>query len=115
MSLLDRGNQCVVVYPEEKVTDADGNTKTQAAKCGFRARARIQPLGSGGAASADQYGDGFDSEKVYSLRFPRGLRCVLGAQSQIEWMGERWVIHGDPLRYSNSPRTAHLIYTIKRH
>ena len=116
MSLLDRANQCVIVFPEEVVEDADGNTKTQPAQCGFHARARVEPFGSrgargGGAESADE---GFETEKMYSLRFPRSFCHTLGAQAQVEWMGVRWAIHGDALEYTSSSRTAHRTYVLRR-
>jgi hypothetical protein len=116
VSLLDRGNQCVIVYPEEVVEDADGNIKTQPAKCGFHARARIQPIGQSGTSArrAEQDNEGFETEKMYSLRFPRGFKCVLGAQSQVEWMGVRWAVHGDAMHFRASPRTAHLTYVLRR-
>lgn len=116
MSLLDKGNQCVVVFPEEVVTDADGNTQTRPSKCGFRTIARIQPIGQSGTSArrAEQDNEGFETEKMYSLRFPRSFKCVLGAQSQIEWMGVRWAVHGDAMHYTSSRRTAHLTYTLRR-
>ncbi len=116
MSLLDRGNQWVVVYPEEVIEDADGNIKTQPSKCGFRAVARIQPIGQSGTSArrAEQDNEGFETEKMYSIRFPRDFKCVLGAQSQIEWMGVRWAVHGDAMYFTSSPRTAHLTYVLRR-
>lgn len=116
MSLLDRGTQCITVFPEEVITDIDGNIRTQPSKCGYRARAVIQPQGQSGTASrrAEQDNEGFESEKVYTMRLPRG-HPILGAQSQIEWMGARWAVFGDPFFYTNSRRTAHVRYTIKRY
>jgi hypothetical protein len=106
----------VIVYPEEVVEDADGNIKTQPSKCGFHARARIQPIGQSGTSArrAEQDNEGFETEKMYSLRFPRGFKCVLGAQSQVEWMGVRWAVHGDAMHFRASPRTAHLTYVLRR-
>ncbi len=114
MSLLDRANQCVIVYPEEVVTDADGNTKTQPSKTGFHARARVQPMGSGAGRGAETADDGFETEKMYSLRFPRSFCRVLGAQAQIEWQGVRWAVHGDAMHYTSSLRTAHRTYVLRR-
>lgn len=115
MSLLDRGTDPIVIYPEEVVTDIDGNIRTQASKCGYPAIARIQPQGQSGTASrrAEQDNEGFESERVYTMRLPRSYP-VLGAQSQIEWMGARWAVFGDAFHYHSSPRTAHTAYTIKR-
>jgi hypothetical protein len=117
VSLLDRANQCVIVYPEEVVTDADGNTKTQPSKTGFHARARIQPIGASGTSARrqEQDNEGFETEKWYSVRFPRGFCHILGAQAQIEWQGVRWAVHGDAMYYTGSRATAHLTYTIRRY
>lgn len=115
MSLLDRGTQDVIVYPEEMVADMDGNVRTRPSATGFPAKASIQPMGQSGTASRrqEQDNEGFESERVYSIRFPRGFQ-ILGAQSQIEWRGVRWALFGPDVFYSGSPRTSHVTYTIKR-
>lgn len=119
MSLLDRGPvyQPCVVYLEEVVTDSDGNTRTRASTTPTPAVARFQIQGQSGTSSRrrEQDVEGFESEKVYRIRFPRSFPHTLGAQSQIEWRGQRWSVAGDEDIYSNSPRTAHRIYTIKRY
>lgn len=117
MSLLDRGNVDVVVYLEETTVDEDGNTRTRASSTGIPARVRVQVQGQSGTSArrSEQDNEGFETERVYSLRFPRSWPHVLGAQAQIEWDGERWAVFGDAYRYTNSPATAHLIYTIKRY
>lgn len=117
MSILDWGcNEDVIVYPEEVTTDMDGNIRTRASSVGIPAKARLQVQGQSGTSSRrqEQDNEGFQSEKVYSLRFPPGFQ-VLGAQSEIEWRGERWAIFGDINRYVGSRRTAHDVYTIKRY
>lgn len=117
MSLLDTGNQRVIVFPEETYTDADGNAMTRPSSSGISALARIDPQNQSGTSArrAEQDNEGFESEEVYSLRFPRGFPHVLGPQAQLEWMGARWVIFGMPVRYTRSPSTAHTEYTIKRY
>lgn len=118
MSLLDRGcNQDVVVYLEEVVTDMDGNVRTQASEIGIPAKARLQVQNQSGTSSRrqEQDNEGYESEKVYSLRFKRSFPHVLGSQSQIEWQGVRWALFGDVNYYESSPRTAHQTYTIKRY
>ena len=117
MSLLDRGcNETVVVYPEVVSTDIDGNVFTKASNTGITTKARIQWQGQSGTASRrqEQDNEGFESEKVYSIRFPRGFQ-ILGAQSQVQWQGVRWVLFGDVNRYNSSRDTAHQTYTIKRY
>lgn len=116
MSLLDKGTECVTIFPEEVVTDVDGNTRTQCAEKGFHCRAVIQPQGQSGTASrrSEQDNEGFESERVYTMRLPRSAP-VLGAQAQVEWRGARWGVFGDPFYFSNSRRTRHYRYTIKRY
>jgi hypothetical protein len=117
MSLLDKANQHVIVYPEEVVTDADGNIQTRPSAKGFCAKARVQPIGASGTSARrqEQDNEGFESEKWYSVRFPRGFCHVLGAQAQIEWNGVRWAVHGDAMYYTGSPATSHVTYTIRRY
>ncbi len=120
-SLLDGGAlyEPCTVYPEVVVTDEDGNPKTRPSDTGFAAKARFDIQGQSGTASRrqEQDNEGFESEKVYSVRFPRSFDAEhgeLGAQSQILWRGARWVLFGDVNRYTRSRRTAHNVYTIKR-
>lgn len=117
MSLLDGGGyyEDIIVYPEEVVTDIDGNIRTQPSATGIPARARFQFQGQSGTSSrrAEQDNEGFESEKVYTMRFPRGFQ-ILGAQSEIEWNGARWGVFGDVHYHNSSPRIAHVEYTVKR-
>jgi len=116
-SILDRGcTDDVIVYMEEVVTDMDGNIRTRPSAVGIPTKARMQPMGQSGTSSRrqEQDNEGFESEKVYSCRFPRGFP-ILGMQSQIEWNGQRWAIFGDVNRYNSSPLTAHDVYTLKRY
>lgn len=117
MSLLDGGfTEDVVVYMEETVTDADGNIRTRPSATGTTTKARLQVLGQSGTSSRrqEQDNEGFESERVYSIRFPRDFPIV-GMQSQIEWLGVRWAIFGTENRYNSSRRTRHITYTIKRY
>ena len=117
MSLLDSGTEDIIIFPEEKVIDIDGNIRTRPSKQGIPARARLQPVGMSGTSSRrqEQDNEGYEGEKVYWMRLPRSFSCELGAQSQIEWRGARWAVFGDANRYTNSPRTNHLTYTVKRY
>ncbi len=119
MSLLDDGSQYepCIVFPEEMVTDSDGNKRTRPSTTGIPATARFEIQGQSGTSSRrqEQDNEGFESEKAYSIRFPRSWSLILGAQSEIEWNGVRWAMFGDVQRYNRSPRTAHVTYTIKRY
>lgn len=125
MSLLDSGPayESCTVYLEEMVVDSDGNKKTRASTIGTPTKARFQVQGQSGTSSRRQEQDveGFESEKVYTMRFPRSFPYRLGAQSQIEWGTKtdgtpaRWAVFGDINRYNSSRRTAHNVYIIKRY
>ncbi|QBJ00209.1 head-to-tail stopper [Mycobacterium phage Pharaoh] len=122
MSLLDTGAryQSVTVYPEEMVIDSDGNKKTQPGKVGIPALARLQVANQSGTSArrAEQDNEGYESEKVYRMRFPRSFtkeHGILGAQSQIEWRGQRWALFGDATVYESSPALSRVDYTIKRY
>lgn len=119
MSLLDRGDQFepCTVYLEELVTDSDGNKLTRASQVGTPAMARFEIQGQSGTSSRrqEQDNEGFESEKVYKIRFPRSWPHRIGAQSKIVWRGEKWAVFGDENRYNRSRRTAHVDYTIKRY
>lgn len=117
MSLLDRGTEDIKVFLEEAVYDEDGNIRTRPSKVAVSARARIQVLGQSGTSSRrqEQDNEGFESERVYSIRLPRDWPYgEIGAQSRIEWRGEYWALFGPANRYNSSPMTAHTTYTIKR-
>lgn len=116
MSLLDKGQEDILVFLEEKVIDIDGNVRTQPSKCGIPVRARLQVQGQSGTSARrqEQDNEGFETEKVYTLRFPRSFPHILGAQAQIEWRGNRWAVFGDANYYTNSRKTRHITYTLRR-
>lgn len=121
MSLLDNGAryQPVIVYPEILVEDSDGNAFTRPAKDGIPAKARFQVANQSGTSArrAEQDNEGFETEKVYRMRFPRSFtrdHGVLGAQSQIEWRGQRWALFGDHTEYDSSERLSRVEYIVKR-
>lgn len=117
MSLLDRGNFDVVVYPTEEWIDPDGNKSIRASATGIPARVLIQPLPQSGTSArrAEQDNEGFESEEVYRLRFRRGEHIDLGIRGLVEWQGQTWTVFGFPLMYATrSYRTTHYDYWIKR-
>lgn len=116
MSLLDKGTEHVVIFPEEVWADPDGNTMIRASQVGIPATATVQILAQSGTSArrSEQDNEGFESEEVYRVRFPRSLRLVIGAQARIEWRGVMWSVIGEPRSYNGSRRTRHLDYTIRR-
>ncbi|TCO56905.1 hypothetical protein [Actinocrispum wychmicini] len=116
MSLLDRAHEDILVFPEETTVDSDGNIMTRPSQTGIPARAVIQMLAQSGTSArrSEQDNEGFESEEVYRLRFPRSFPYVLSAQARIEWRGQYWAIVGEARRYNGSARTRHMDYTIRR-
>lgn len=116
MSLLDRGNEDIIVFPEEVITDEDGNVFTRPSETGIPARVLIQAMPQSGTSArrAEQDNEGFESEQLYRMRFVRGGEMELGMRSRIEWNGQWWSINGFPIRYNSGARTAHADYVIKR-
>jgi len=121
MSLLDTGAryQPVLVYKEEMVIDEDGNRFTRPSSTPIEAIARLQVQNQSGTSArrAEQDNEGFATEKLYRMRFPRSFtkeHGVLGAQSEIVWRGERWSIFGDATEYDSSPALQRVDYIIKR-
>lgn len=121
MSLLDGGSvyEPIVVHLEETYTDEDGNLMTRASETGIPARARFQVQGQSGTSArrAEQDNEGFSTEKVYRMRFPRSFtrkHGLIGAQSKIVWNNQEWAVFGDVSFYSATRATQHVDYTVKR-
>lgn len=116
MSLLDKGNEDVLVYPDEEWTDSDGNLMTRPSTVGIPARVSIQIRRQSGTSArrAEQMDEGDFTEQVYRMRFRRGEHIDLGPRSYVLWNGERWGVSGWPEQYNGSRRTAHKDYTLTR-
>jgi hypothetical protein len=85
---------------------------TRASAVGVLAKAVVQPITMIGSNSEAQE-VGFETTSEYRLRLI-GYSEVLGAQSQVEWNGQRHAIDGDPQVYNGSRRTAHIDYVMSR-
>lgn len=109
MSILFRGNQVVTVFPEEVVTDIDGNIRTRASSIGVVCRAVIQPV-----KVSEDSATGFESSELLRLRLVGWTGAELGAQAKVEWDGRKYSISGEPKRFNSSARTAHTDYTLTR-
>lgn len=117
MSLLDRGNKDVILYPEEVVKDRDGNTRTRPSKVGIPLRVWIAPVGASGTSArrSEQDNEGYETEKHRRMRVRRQDEHIyIGAQSQIEIDGQIWSVFGDVTEYLGSPRTYHKDYMLRR-
>ncbi len=116
MSLLDRGNAVVTVFKEVTTNDEDGNPIVRPGTTGLVCKATIQPLGTV-SEDADASGQVPSGPTRYRLRLSRADEArvgTIGRYSEIEWRGERWKLHGDPLVFGGSRRTAHTDYVIGR-
>lgn len=109
MTLLNQGNEHVIVFPEETYTSDDGQELTRASTTGVPCRAAISPAGR----PTEGRDDGYTGRTQYRLRLV-GYPGELGAQSQIEWRGQRYSVDGKPMRFNRSPATAHTSYLIVR-
>lgn len=117
MSLLDRGQEDILIFMEEAVLDEDGNIRTRPSAVGIPTKARLQPLGQSGTSSRrqEQDNEGYETERVYTMRLPRSWpHGEVGTQSRVEWRGEKWALFGPTVRWVGSPMTRHDTYTIKR-
>lgn len=117
MSLLDKGNADILLYPEEVTISRDGNVQTRAAKEPVKLRVWLAPVGQSGTSArrAEQDNEGFETEKVMRMRIPRANQDIeIGAQSKIVWRGQTWSVFGDVTDYIGSPRTAHRDYMLRR-
>ena len=117
MSLLDRGNKDVILYPEEAVKDRDGNTRTRPSKVGIPLRVWIAPVGASGTSArrSEQDNEGYETEKHKRMRIPRKYDHIhIGAQSQVEIDGQIWSVFVDVSEYLGSPRTKHKDYMLRR-
>lgn len=116
MSLLDKGREDVTVFLSVKTTDTDGNVIYKRDTVGIAAKARIQVASQSGTSArrAEQDEEGYETEEVYMVRFPRDFTYTLDPYAQLEWRGIRWSLFGNPRRYNGSRRTSRLEYQIRR-
>ena len=103
MSLLDKGEQTLDIYPEVLVTDDLGNEEWGPAEEPVRIRASVQPVTSDELSAIGQ--DLVTTYRVIARTAP------LGAWARVRWVedgGTWWDVIGRPRRYGMSPRTAHI-------
>lgn len=103
MSLLDRGQEVLDVYPEVATTDDLGNTVVGPAPTPVRIRAAVQPV------TADELSEVGQSLLTTYRVIARS--APVGPWARVRWVsdgGTWWDVVGRPRRYSMSPRTAHM-------
>lgn len=109
MSLLDWGNEDVLVFPTVISTDPDGDTIAQPSPTGQPVRARVQPMDM-----TESQVRGYVTEQLYRLIIARWDIPQPDAFAAVEWRGDRYEIVGEPEVYSGSPRTARKVWTMRR-
>lgn len=116
MSLLDDGRDVVTVFLEETWVDSDGNIMVRPGSTGITTNATVQVLAQSGTSArrSEQGNEGFETEEVYRLRFPRSFPHRLNSESRVEWLGKSYEIVGEPRIYNGSGRTAHVDYIMRR-
>ena len=117
MSLLDKWNAEVELYPEIVTKDRDGNIMTKPSDEPVMLKVWLQVRGQSGTASrrSEQQSEGWETEQVMSMRLrKKDTDMVIGAQSKIRWRGEWYHVFGDVDRYIGSPWTRHDMYTVRR-
>lgn len=120
LSLLDKGNETLVIYPQVSRLDADGNKVNYADKDNpitVRGVVQLKAQSGTSARRSEQDDEGYASEEMYRVRLTRAdtERVVdILPQAQIVWAGQTWAVFGYHDYYNGSPRTRHLDFTVRR-
>lgn len=104
MSLLDRGQETITVYPAGPA-GPDGAPAGEGAP--VTVRCQIQPA----QADESDLADGFTvgaAMRVIARRLPPG------PWARVVWQGREWTVLGEPQQHRTSPRTSHDIAVIRR-
>jgi hypothetical protein len=127
VSILEDGDfyePCNVYLQVVKISP-DGNVQTCRSTTPTPAVARFDKQGQSGTSArrAETDSEGFTTEDVYRVRFPRSFDeeyGELGAQAAIGWgldaKGREaiWPIFGNVARHNRSERTRRAVYVIRR-
>lgn len=105
MSLLDTGNETVVVFPHQTVVDSDGNRIVKPSVTGVTLQARVQP-----GSSLELPTDGQQLSTIYTV-ITRDAPTA--SWSYCMWRGLKWDVVGEILRYNGSYITQHVTWVIK--
>ena len=115
MSLLDKHNAEVILYPEEVVTDMDGNTRTRPSKVGIPIKAWLAPIGRTMYASPETNEIGFEISDALRMRLlQRDTDLHVGAQAKVEVDGDIWSVDGDAVQTRMKGRTRRSEFILRR-
>lgn len=100
MSLLDNGPHLIEVYPQQMVTDSQGNTVPVPSDTSVQMRCQVQPV-----TSNEVDAGGYQVATVYRVI---GRSGPLGPWAKVVWMDREWDIIGEPRHYTNGRKTQHV-------
>src|SRR5690606_41586408 len=95
VSLLDRGTETVLVWPQTTTTDPDGNPIHGIADAPVTVRCRVQPVSSRAVIAA-----GERTQARYRLS---ARDAPLGPWARVYWRGRDWGVAGEP-KYQSGVR-----------
>lgn len=109
MSLLDRSNATVLVYPQVLSNDTFGNPTWTPATVPVAVEAMVWPVAT---AEASLLGSERPGE-VYRVRPKRGQSVPVGPWATVEWDGRTWDVHGESVRLRRGTATRRTTFTIR--
>jgi len=105
VSLLDRGTETVLVWPQTTTTDPDGNPIHGIADAPVTVRCRVQPVSSRDVIAAGQ-----QTQARYRLS---ARDAPLGPWARVYWRGRDWDVDGEPMYQRGSRRTRHVVAVLR--
>lgn len=112
MSILDRGNAEIVVYPEVEVTDEDGNVSRQASPTGVPVQAMVWQY-EGEVDTLQPLVVGQQVATIYRVRPVRSADVPVGPWSRVEWDGREWDVDGEPNPHRRGVGTRRLTFSMR--
>lgn len=105
MSLLDRGTETALIWPQTTTTDRDGNPIHVPAAEPVQVRCRVQPVSSRDVIAAGQQ---------TATRYRMSARnAPLGPWARVRWRDRDWDVDGAPMYQRGSRRTRHVVAILR--
>jgi hypothetical protein len=112
VSILDRGNAEITVYPEVEVTDEDGNVSRRASEAGVTVEAMVWQY-EGEVDTLQPLVVGQQVTTIYRVRPVRYAELPVGPWSRVEWDGREWDVDGEPNRHRRGVGTRRLTFSMR--
>lgn len=112
MSLLDRANTTLTIYPEVVVTDADGNTSRGPAAQGVLVPAMVWQY-QGEAAGDEPLVVGQSTETIYKVRLVRSVTVPVGPWSVVVYEGQDCDVDSELNRHRRGAGTQRRTFLMK--